>query len=166
MIKLTIPYFFFFIFLFDGYKVEWQWKLLLQNRSSRPSTLPDSGVTSTLTLGSPLQQWLKFAYTVLQIRQEAFLISSAGSRPWDTIRQGGGDSHQGKFGLKIRRRCPRAPPLDPPLISFSNKPTSHWQILWQMITTYQIYFSARFSYRWSQRSSTPAEHDIGLGYII
>ena len=86
MIKLTIPYFFFFIFLFDGYKVEWQWKLLLQNRSSRPSTLPDSGVTSTLTLGSPLQQWLKFAEPVLQIRQEAFLISSAGSRPWDKVR--------------------------------------------------------------------------------
>ena len=82
VIKLTILYF----FLFDGYKVEWQWKLLLQNRSSRPSTLPDSGVTSTLTLGSPLQQWLKFAEPVLQIRQEAFLISSAGSRPWDKVR--------------------------------------------------------------------------------
>ena len=43
------------------------------------------------------------------------IVTSGGSRPSD--KWGGGGVGEGHFGLKIRGRAPRAPPLDPLLVT-------------------------------------------------
>ena len=125
VIKLAILYFFFYL---TATKLNGNESYCYKIEALAPSTLPDSGVTSTLTLGSPLQQWLKFAEPVLQIRQEAFLISSAGPRPWDKrgpraldkegpLEKEGGQSPKKVWSKnKGWGRAPPAPALDPPQI--------------------------------------------------